>query len=133
MHNILELPLSKWFRINVLPLYAMQNKFSPINLQLIALYYVPRECKKGLFICSPLLCFCSLIKPSIRRIQREAYAHSSNVWGTFSLNASQSLNAELSSISLPFQSKRMLPDLFKTSNLFRTCTCALVLLVNLML
>lgn len=37
MHNILELPLSKWFQINVFPLYAMQNKFSPINLQLITL------------------------------------------------------------------------------------------------
>lgn len=57
MHNILEMPLSKWFWINVLPLYAMQNKFSPINLQLITLYCAPRECKQKSVYMFPAILF----------------------------------------------------------------------------
>lgn len=70
MHNILEMPLSKWMWINVLPLYAMQNTNFPQLIYNWLLYIVPQGNgkKKSLFLCSLLFCFCSLIKLSIKGI-----------------------------------------------------------------
>lgn len=42
MHNILEMPLSKWMWINVLPLYAMQNTNFPQLIYNWLLYIVPQ-------------------------------------------------------------------------------------------
>lgn len=55
MHNILELPLSKWYWINVFPLYAIQNKFSQLIYNWLLYSMSQGNAKK---VCLYVYCYC---------------------------------------------------------------------------